>query len=129
MTTAFSICIIFSSTVPLVTIAATLFFCLRHVVDCLQLLTYFRKEIDSSGKLITSACNTALNMTLLYQCCMIAFFMLKKRHVEASVLVASLVFTTAYRIGTTSVVYDLSKIDEQFKGEKVFSEEVFEKWR
>jgi hypothetical protein len=66
MMTVFAIAIVFSSTVPVVTLAAVLFFTLRHFVDCLQLLTYFRKEIDSSGKLISSVTNTALLFVILY---------------------------------------------------------------
>ena len=64
--TVFAISLVFSSTVPLVTVAACLFLVMRHVVDCLQLLTYFRKEIDSSGKLISQVTNTALLFVLLY---------------------------------------------------------------
>lgn len=64
--TTFSISIVFSSTIPLVTLAAFLFIGLRHVVDCYQLLTYFRKEIDSSGKLISTVTNSALLITIMY---------------------------------------------------------------
>jgi hypothetical protein len=66
MMTAFAISIVFSSTVPLVTLAGCLFIGLRHLVDCFQLLTYYRKEIDSSGKLISSVTNTALIFVLMY---------------------------------------------------------------
>ena len=66
MMTAFAISIVFSSTVPLVTLAGCMFLGLRHVVDCFQLLTYFRKEIDSSGKMISTVTNTALLFVLMY---------------------------------------------------------------
>lgn len=64
--TCFAIAIVFSSTVPLVTLAACMFLGLRHVVDCLQLITYYRKEIDSSGKLISVVTNSALVFVLMY---------------------------------------------------------------
>jgi hypothetical protein len=66
MMTVFAISLIFSSTVPLVTLAACLFLGLRHVVDCLQLLTFFRREIDSSGKMISTVTNTALIFVIMY---------------------------------------------------------------
>jgi hypothetical protein len=64
--TVFAIALVFSSTVPLVTLAAAFFFFIKHYVDCLHLLTYFRKEIDSSGKLISAVTNTALLFVILY---------------------------------------------------------------
>jgi len=66
MITAFAISLLFSSTVPLVTLAACLFLSLRHIVDCLYLLTYFKKEIDSSGKMISTVTNTALIFVFIY---------------------------------------------------------------
>jgi len=66
MVTAFSISLIFSSTVPFVTICGALFFAMRHLIDCHNLLTYYRKEIDSSGKLITNITNSAVVITILY---------------------------------------------------------------
>ena len=71
---AFSISIVFCNTVPLVTVASCFFIFLRHFVDCFQLLTYFRKEIDSSGKIIESISNTMMFFVLVYQACMFAFF-------------------------------------------------------
>mmetsp|Transcript_1060 Transcript_1060/g.1619 ORF Transcript_1060/g.1619 Transcript_1060/m.1619 type:complete len:298 (-) Transcript_1060:988-1881(-) len=45
--TVLAICIFFSATIPLVTLATALFCLLRHLVDCLNLLNINRKEIDS----------------------------------------------------------------------------------
>ena len=64
--TAFAIGLFFSSTVPLVTIASFMFIYMRHKVDCLNLLTYYRKEIDSNGKIISLTTNTILILILFY---------------------------------------------------------------
>lgn len=47
MLTIFAICIFFSSTVPLITLACAFFVFVKHGCDSLMLITVFRKEIDS----------------------------------------------------------------------------------
>jgi hypothetical protein len=49
MLTIFGICIFFSSTVPLVSLASLIYVGTKHLVDSLNLLTVHRKEIDSQG--------------------------------------------------------------------------------
>lgn len=131
MLTVFSIALIFSSTVPIVTLAAFLFLGLRHVVDCLQLLTYFRREIDSSGRLISTVTNTALLFVILYQMCMMAFFYIKRRPTEAMVTLLILVGSTLFTVVSYEEVYDLSKMQESSSGrtaknkQQVFNEDAF----
>jgi hypothetical protein len=64
--TVMAICIFFSATIPLVTVATAFFCSLRHVVDCLNLLNVNRKEIDSKGDLIEAATNTAFFLIVSY---------------------------------------------------------------
>jgi hypothetical protein len=111
MMAVFSIALIFSSTVPIVTLAAFLFLGLRHVVDCLQLLTYFRREIDSSGKLISTVTNTVLLFVIMYQMCMMGFFIIKKRPTEAMATCLILVISIMFTVISYEEVYDLSKIN------------------
>jgi len=66
MLTIFAICIFLSSTVPLVAIVCVFYILVRHAVDCVNLLTVYRKEIDSSGCLIESATNFAYSFVLLF---------------------------------------------------------------
>lgn len=49
MLTIFAICIFFSSTVPMVSLASVFYVGLKHLVDGLNLITLHRKEIDSQG--------------------------------------------------------------------------------
>lgn len=67
MMTVLGICIFFSSQMPLITLSAFLFFFLRHCVDMLNLLTVFRKEIDSQGRMIEIAMSSAIAILVLYQ--------------------------------------------------------------
>lgn len=131
MMTVFAIAIVFSSTVPLVTLGAVLFFGMRHYVDCLQLLTYFRKEIDSSGKLISAVTNTALLFAILYQLCMMAFFTIKKREYEAMAICMILVISVLFTAISYEEVYDLSKIEKEMESNSagIFNEEAFIKWK
>jgi hypothetical protein len=125
MMTCFAITLVFSSTVPLVTLAGCLFLGLRHIVDCYQLLTYYRKEIDSSGRLISHVTNSALLLVILYQMAMMAFFIIKRRANEALVVTMILVVSIMFTVISYEDVYDLSKIDEENESEKVFNDEAF----
>jgi hypothetical protein len=89
------------------------------------LLTFFRKEIDSSGKLISTVTNTALVFVLLYQMCMMAFFIIKKRPLEACVVTLILVISVFFTAISYEEVFDLSKIDDENEGERVFNDDSF----
>jgi len=73
MLTVFAICIFFSSLMPLITVATVFFMFVRHAVDLLNLLTVFGKEIDSQGRFIDEATNTAFFYVVIYQVCMIVY--------------------------------------------------------
>lgn len=75
-------------------------------------MTFFRKEIDSSGKLISEVTNSVLIFVLIYQIAMMAFFGLKGKQVEALVITMILVFTVIFTVISYEEVYDLSRIDE-----------------
>lgn len=64
---------------PMIAMAAAVFIYLRHIVDSYNLLTYYRKEIESSGAIVDATTNTALVIMILYQMCMIAYFALHNR--------------------------------------------------
>lgn len=64
--TIFLICIFYAPSLPMVSIAAFIFVYLRHMVDSYNLLTFYRREIESSGKIIDYITNTALVMVVVY---------------------------------------------------------------
>lgn len=66
MLTVFAICIFFSSQMPLITVATAFFMLVRHAVDLVNLLTVFRREIDSQGRLIEVVTNTTLLYVVAY---------------------------------------------------------------
>lgn len=83
MITAFAIVIMFSSTIPLVTVSGLLFFLIRHFVDGLNLLTVHKKEIESTQGLVTRVLFALHCCVLLYQLAMFGFFMIHGRYYEA----------------------------------------------
>ena len=50
----------------MVSIAAFIFVYMRHMVDSYNLLTFYRREIESSGKIADYITNTALIMVVIY---------------------------------------------------------------
>lgn len=62
----YAICIFFSGTVPLLTMACMIYAVVRHGVDALNLITVYRKEIDSQGHLISDVTNTVIILVLAY---------------------------------------------------------------
>ena len=77
--TIFLICIFYAPTIPLISVAAGIFVYLRHNVDGYNLLTYYRREIESSGKMIDYTTNTALIVVISYQICMTTYFAIHNR--------------------------------------------------
>lgn len=96
MLTIFGICIFFSSTVPLVSLASAFYAGMKHFVDALNLITVHRKEIDSCGHLIDVTTNSALLFVVLYQMSMIAFFVITERQGEALCCTLIFILSTLY---------------------------------
>lgn len=60
---------------------------------------------------------------------MMGFFTIKNRPNEAIAVTLILVFCVMYTVISYEEVYDLSQIDEEASGERVFNNEAFEKWK
>jgi hypothetical protein len=113
MLSIFAITIFLSSTVPLISVAA-LFYCIcRHVTDAVNLLTVYRKEIDSSGRLIETATNAALWFVMIFQVFMMAFFVLTDQLNEAMVCVVIFVVSSLYIVASYEKVHGLLIHDEE----------------
>lgn len=69
----FTIVLVFSTTVPMISIAGFMFFGMRHIVDSYNLLTVNRKEIDSSCKVFQKILLYFQFAILMLQLCMISY--------------------------------------------------------
>lgn len=81
---------------PLVTVSCLLYATFRHGVDSLNLITVFRREIDSQGLLIDSVTKTAFMLIIAYQFGMMAFFYIKQYQDEALACLIVFVASIAY---------------------------------
>lgn len=112
----FAISIFYSATVPLVAVAAVLFSYMKHYVDAYLLLTYFRKEIDSSGKLTDTTTNTALMIVIGYQISMLSLFISLNKETEALVCTIVFIVSSLYAVLSYEDVYDLSDLSTNIEG-------------
>ena len=127
--TIFTICIFYAPTVPLIPVAAACFVYIRHRVDGYNLLTYYRREIDSSGKMIDHITNTALIVVILYQICMTAYFSIHNRRTETLACACIFLLSVFYAAISYEDVYDLAKIEENMETFEGFNEDMFAKWK
>ena len=68
-------------------ITGLFYFIIRFFIDCHLLLNLYRKEIDSSGKLIHNICRKVIGVLAFFQIC-VALDLYSKEQVGASLLVA-----------------------------------------
>jgi hypothetical protein len=127
--TIFLICIFYAPTIPLISVAAGIFVYLRHIVDGYNLLTYYRREIESSGKMIDYTTNTALVICISYQICMTTYFALHNRQAETIACTIIFLFSVFYAAITYEDVFDLAKIEETMEMAEGFDEAAFTKWK
>jgi hypothetical protein len=68
MMTIFAIILIFSSTVPMITLVGALYVFIKHGVDSYNLITMHRKELESKSEMFDYILFTGQIILLLYQC-------------------------------------------------------------
>ena len=109
--TIFAIVIIFSSTVPIITLAGVLFISFRHLVDSFNILTVHRKEVESKSSIFKNIIFSAQIILLLYQCCMLAFFSSYSFAIESFCVVLILGFTIIAVLVMNREFFDPEKIE------------------
>jgi len=127
--TIFTICIFYAPTIPLISVAAAIFVKLRHNVDGYNLLTYYRRETESSGKMIDYITNTALIVVIMYQICMTAYFAIHNQQMQTLACTAIFLLSIFYAAITYEDVYDLAKIEESMETIGEFDDHAFSKWK
>lgn len=129
MLTIFLICIFYAPSLPMISIASFIFVYMRHMVDSYNLLTFYRREIESSGKIIDYITNTALVIVVVYQICMTAYFAIHNRQMETIVCTIIFLLSVFYAAVTYEAVYDLARIEENMETIGEFDEVAFGKWK
>lgn len=67
MMTIFAIILVYSSTVPIITLVGALYLFLKHGVDSFNLLTMHRKELESKSEMFDYILFTGQMVLILYQ--------------------------------------------------------------
>ena len=104
----------------MVSVVSAFYAFVRHGTDSLNLITVFRREIDSQGMLIEMATNTALSFVVLYQVCMMAFFVIKERENEALVCTVIFIVSIAYIVASYERINNLVEFESIAKDDLPF---------
>ena len=127
MMTILAISIFFSPNMPLITLAATFFFGVRHLVDLLNLLTVYRKELESQGNMIEIAMNSCIVIVVAYQIGMIMFAHFNNLPLCSLVCTMILLFTVFYVAATSKPVnYKIRNITSERLSVKLSDQELEE---
>ena len=129
MMTVFMITLFLMYQVPILTLAALFFFTTRFAVDLLNLLTVFKKEIDSQGKLIEMVTSTAYGYVVFYQICMVLFLTQSKSLDEAVLVTVILVVTVAYISVKGGKINDLSLYETKKPKSGIELDLLLKEWR
>lgn len=112
----YTICLVFSSTMPFILIAGLYFFVLKHLGDFYNLLCVHRMEIDSSGYLINKILTFANIPVLFYQFCMLSFFLIKQKFTEAFVVLGIFLISLFYSVYSSSrYILDIYSLHDSLK--------------
>lgn len=75
----YTICLVFSSTIPLIVLASIYMFIIKHIVDSYCVIVAHGCEMDSNGKLINRILNYSYISLFIFHLCMISLFFVKKQ--------------------------------------------------
>ena len=134
MMTIFWIVLIFSSTVPIITLMGALYLCIKHGVDSFNLLTMHRKELESKSEMFDYILFTGQIILLLYQCCLLVFFSSNDMNIAALVVILTIIITIVVWKRTNAEVFNAEAIPSLIMVEKAnqsleLSEASVSKWR
>ena len=132
--TIFSIILIYSSTVPIITLAGALFLFLKHGVDSFNIITWHRKELESKSEVLNHIIFTGQIILVLYQSAVLVFFSMNDKHVQSFLIAITLIITILVIILTNEHVFEPEKIPSLVMVERAnesldFVDNPIRKWR
>lgn len=92
----YTICLIFSSTAPIICLAGLYLFVFRHYTDFTSFLMVHGQEIDTNGKLINHILNRTCIPILLYQLFLISVFLYKEQYSTSIIIFVFLIISIIY---------------------------------
>lgn len=110
----YTICLVFTSTVPLTSMAGLYMFVLRHIVDSISLLMVHGVEIDSNGRLLNLMLNRSCVPVFIYHCCMISLFLVKEKYTACILIIIVFIISIAYSYSAHSnYIFDFYSFHEK----------------
>lgn len=132
--TIFAIILIYSSTVPIITLTGALYLFIRHGVDSFNILTMHRKELESKSEMLNYILFTGQVILILYQCCILVYFTHNDMNLPAFFVILTILMTLVIWKKTNDEVFDEEKIPSLQMVERAtqsleMSEDSISKWR
>ena len=121
----YTICLVFSSTVPLIPLAGIYLFIIKHITDFISLLMVHGCEMDSNGKLINCILNYSSISIFIFHGCMISLFLVKEKYTACVTVVVICLMSGFYAWKTTSdYIFDFYALHERLNKYDELSGEV-----
>lgn len=108
--TIFAIILIYSSTVPIITLAGALFLFLKHGVDSFNILTWHRKELESKSEVLNHIIFIGQIILVLYQSAVLVFFSMNDMHIQSFFIAMIMIMTILVIVLTNEHVFEPEKI-------------------
>lgn len=118
MMTIFAITLIYSSTVPIITLVGALYIFIKHSVDSFNILTMHRKEMESKSEMLDYILITGQIILVLYQSAILVYFSLHDMNMQSFLVVMTIIMTIVVFIRTKEDVFESDKINELVMIEK-----------
>ena len=134
MMTIFAITLIFSSTVPIITLVGALYIFIKHSVDSFNILTMHRKEMESKSEMLDYILITGQIILILYQSAILVFFSIHEMNLQSFLVIMTIIMTIVVLIRTKEDVFESEKIRELVMVEKAnqnleLAADSISKWR
>lgn len=131
----YTICLVFATTMPIITLAGLYLFIFKHISDFASFLMVHGKEIDSNGKLINHILNFGFIPPLIYHLFMISVFLSKEKYNTAIgvgvICLLSIIYVFRFNSEYLVDIYSLHSQLSQYEKEKEKAEDstVIDYWR
>lgn len=132
--TIFAIILIYSSTVPIITLMGALYLFIKHGVDSFNILTMHRKEMESKSEMLRYILITGQIILILYQSAVLVFFSINDMNLQAFIVTVTLLCTIVFVIYTNEEVFEAEKIPSLVMAERAnrsldLIQDSISKWR
>lgn len=132
--TIFSIILLYSSTVPIITLFGAMYLFIKHGVDCFNIITMHKKELESKSEMLSYILFTGQVILVMYQICLLVFLSLNDNNLPAFFVVLTIIITLIIWKKTSDNVFEEEKIPSLIMVERAnknleLNEDSISKWR